>query len=183
MKKTSLLSFALMMIAAVAFAQHHGGPGPGPEHGPGGPGEFGGPGGPGADASVGSDGSIYLAKVTETSNDVYTTTITAIRPAGTVAWTATVNAAAHIVVSGANVIAESGARNSDGTFTTTLNAFSASTGAAAWTVTLNGRARLIPFSGGTYAIVTVPATTSGGSATRSLIGISNSGSTLFTLAL
>ena len=177
MKKIPFVFLALMMVAAIASAQHGGGPGP--EHGPGGPGEYGGPGG----AQLGSDGSIYLAKVTETSNDVYTTTITAVRPSGTVGWTATVNARAHVTVSDGNVIAESSVRNSDGTITTTLNAFSASTGAAAWTVTLNGHAQLIPFSGGTYAIVVVPPATSGGTATRSLIAISNSGSTLFTLAL
>src|SRR5215467_2574727 len=126
MKKYSLIFLALMMVAAGAFAQH-GGPGPGPmDHGPGGPGDFGPGGGPGADASVGSDGSIFLTKVTE-SNNAYTTTITAVRPTGTVGWTATVNAAAHVIVSDGNVIAESGARNSDGTFTTTLNAFAAST--------------------------------------------------------
>ena len=181
MKKLSIVFLALMMVATIASAQHGGGPGP--EHGHGGPGDFG-PGGPGAGPlSLGSDGSIYLSKVTETSTDVYTTTITAVRPAGTVAWTATVNAAAHVIVSDGNVIAESGVRNSDGTFTTTLTAFSAATGAVAWTKTLSGHAQLIPFSGGTYAIVTIPATTSGGAATRSLIGISNSGTTLFTLAL
>ena len=178
MKKIPVVFLAIMMIAAIASAQHGGGPAG--EHGPGGPGDF---GAPGADASVGSDGSIYLAKVTETSTDVYTTTITAVHPSGTVGWTATVNARAHVTVSDGNVIAESSVRNSDGTITTTLNAFSASTGAAAWTITLNGRAQLIPFSGGTYAIVVVPPATSGGSATRSLIAISNSGSTLFTLAL
>jgi hypothetical protein len=182
MKKLAVVFLALMMVATLASAQHGGGPGPEHGHGgPGGPGDLRGPGaGP---LSLGSDGSIYLSKVTETAEDVYTTTITAVRPAGTVAWTATVNAAAHVIVSDGNVIAESGTRNSDGTFTTTLNAFSASTGAAAWTKTINGRAQLVPFSGGTYAIVTVPATTSGGAATRSLIGISNSGTTLFTLAL
>ena len=81
-----------------------------------------------------------------------------------------------------NVIAESYTR-SDGTITTTLTAISAASGATAWTKTINGRVELIPFSGGTYAIVTVPATTSGGTATRSVIGIGNDGSTLFTLAL
>src|ERR1051325_1269328 len=143
MKKLAVVFLALMMVATLASAQHGGGPGPEHGHGgPGGPGDLRGPGaGP---LSLGSDGSIYLSKVTETAEDVYTTTITAVRPAGTVAWTATGNAAAH-------VIAESGTRNSDGTFTTTLNAFSASTGAAAWTKTINGRAQLVPFSGGTYA--------------------------------
>src|ERR1041385_5707710 len=163
MKKLSLIFLALMMVATIASAQHGGGPGPEHGHGgPGGPGDFG-PGGPGVGPlSVGSDGSIYLSKVTETSNDVYTTTITAGRPAGTVAWTATVNAAVHAIVSDGTAIAVSGARSSDGTFTTTLTAFSASTGAAAWTKTLSGHAQLIPFSGGTYAIVTVAAPPSGG---------------------
>jgi len=106
-----------------------------------------------------------------------------VRSTGTVAWTATLSVGAHVVLSGSNLIAESGTRNSDGTFTTTLTAISTASGATAWTKTINGHAELRPFSGGTYAIVTVPPATAGGTATRSLIGIGNDGSTLFTLAL
>jgi hypothetical protein len=180
MKKTSALFFAMMIVAAAAFAQHGG---PGPEHGgPGGPGDFG--HGPGGGAIVGSDGTIFIvSESVDTSNHTVTQTIKAVTPTGTVAWTVTPSAAGHIILSDGNLIVESASRASDGTVTTTLTAISTASGATAWTKTITGHVELHPFSGGTYAIVTVPATSSGGSATRSLIGISNSGSTLFTLAL
>ena len=99
------------------------------------------------------------------------------------AWTATLSAPGHVILSDGNLIVANATRASDGTVTTTLTAISTASGAMAWTKTINGHAELFPFSGGTYAMVVVPPTTSGGTATRSLIGISNSGSTLFTLAL
>lgn len=170
MKKLAVVFLALMMAATVASAQHGGGPGP--NHGP----EGGDHGGPGGNVIVGSDGAIYLS-------NAETQKITAVRSTGTVAWTATLPAAGHVILSDGNLIVESAARASDGTVTTTLTAISTASGATAWTKTLNGHAELFPFSGGTYAVVVIPATTSGGTAARSLVGISNSGSTLFTLAL
>ena len=162
MKKIAVLFVALFMIAAMASAQHGGGPQHGPEgeHGPGGA------------AIVGSDGTLYLANGTS---------ITAVRSTGTVAWTAT--AAGHVTLSDGNLIVESATRATDGTVTTTLTAISTVSGATAWTKTITGHVELFAFNGGTYALVIVPAATSGGTATRSLIGISNSGATLFTLAL
>jgi hypothetical protein len=162
MRKVSVVFVALLMVAAVASAQHGGGPGRDGEHGPGG------------NAIVGSDGTIYITNGTA---------ITAVRSTGTVAWTATLSTAGHVTLSDGNLIVENATRASDRTVTTTLTAISTASGATAWTKTINGHAELFPFSGGTYAIVVVPPTTSGGTATRSLIGISNSGSTLFTLAL
>lgn|SRR5262245_4169382 len=170
MKKIAVAFLALFMMATIASAQHGGGHGPG-----GGPREGFGPGGP---ALVGSDGTLFIV-----SGDDASTTIKAISSTGTVAWTSTVAVEGHVIISDGNLIVESDARASDGTVTTTLTAISAASGATAWTKTINGHVHLVPFSGGTYAIVTVPPATSGGSATRSVIGISNSGSTLFTLAL
>ena len=166
MKKVAVILFALFVVAAAASAQHGmppmGGHGPEGEHGPGGA------------AIVGSDGTIYLSSGT---------TITAVRSTGTVAWTATLSSGGHVVLSDGNLIVESASRASDGTVTTTLTAISAASGATAWTKSITGHVELFPFSGGTYALVVVPPATAGGTATRSLIGISNSGSTLFTLAL
>ena len=42
---------------------------------------------------------------------------------------------------------------------------------------------LAPFNGGTYVFVTVPATTSGGSATHSIVAVDNNGNTLWTVTL
>ena len=72
----------------------------------------------------------------------------------------------------------------DSVVTSTVTARSTATGAVAWTATVNGRITdLEPFSGGTYAIVVTPATTSGGTATRSVVAFSNSGVKLWTVAL
>ena len=169
MKKIAVAFLALFMMATIASAQHGGGHGPG-----GGPEGLRGPGGP---ALVGSDGTLFVV-----SRDAENITIKAVRSTGTVAWTATV-AEGHVVLSDGNLIVESAERASDVTVTTTLTAISTATGATAWTKTITSHAQLVPFSGGTYAIVTVPPATSGGTPTRSVIGISNSGSTLFTLAL
>ena len=188
MKKASLVFVALLMIASMASAQHGAPPppmgvmvGPGGEHGDHGPG---GPGGPGGGAIVGSDGTIYISSVTvDTTANTATQKITAIRSTGAVAWTATLSSPGHAVLSDGNLIVESQSRASDGTVTTTLTAISAATGATAWTKTITGHVALFPFSGGTYALVVVPPATQGGTPTRTLIGISNSGSTLFTLSL
>lgn len=180
MKKVSVLFLALTLAATIASAQHGGGPGP---HGPEG-GEHGGPGGPGGNAIVGSDGTIYLSSVTrDTTASTVTQKITAVRSTGTVAWTATLSTAGHPILSDGNLIVASPAPSGDGVPNTTLTAISTATGATAWTKTIAGHVQLFPFSGGTYAIVTILPATQGGTATRSLVGISNSGSTLFTLAL
>ena len=165
MKKTSVIAFVLfLLVASLASAQHRGG-GPGGDRGPG---------GPEGHAIVGSDGTLYL----ETS-----TGITAVRPTGTTAWTATIDARGF-VLSGSNLIAATRTEATDGTISTTLTAISTNSGAVAWTRTLAGNAgELRPFSGGTYVFVVVPPATSGGTATRSLVAIGNDGSVLWTLAL
>src|SRR5256885_376524 len=165
MKRIPVVFLAVLMIAAAAIA--HDGPG---DHGPGGPAGFG-PEGEGH-GTVGSDSTIYLTTLTvDSTAGTASTKITAVRPTGTIAWTATLPVAAHLTLSDGNLIAESESRASDGTITTTLNAISTASGATAWTKTFTGRVALEPFNGGTYAFVTVPATTSGGSSTRSLVGI------------
>lgn len=179
MKRVWIAVLALSLATGAAFAQGHGG-GPG-EHGAG-PGD----GGPGGHLIVGSDGTVYITHTTvDTSTRTSTTTVTAIKSSGATAWTATLPANARgLTLSGANLITAVEVRASDGSVTTTLTAISAATGAGAWTKTINGAVEdLTPFSGGTYAVVVVPATTSGGTATRSLVAIGNDGSTLWTVNL
>jgi hypothetical protein len=180
MKKTLIATLAFTMLASMAMANenHGGGNGSGDNVIAG----FGADR-DGGDAIVGSDGTLYLQSTTVTSG-VATTRVTAIRPSGAVAWTATVTGREHLILSGTNLISVTEAKATDGTFTSTLSAISATTGAAAWTRTLSGRVTLLePFSGGTYAIVVIPATTSGGTATRSVVGVGNDGSVLFTTAI
>ena len=177
MKKALTLTFAILLLASVASAQH-GGPG-GPGGGPGGP------GGPEGHAIVGSDGTIYLTSVTvDTATRTSSTKVTAVRSTGTVAWTATVANARGFELSGSNLITVTETTASDHTVSSTLTALSTNSGAVAWTRTLAGRAgQLTPFSGGTYVFVVVPPATSGGTATRSLVAIGNDGSVTWTLSL
>jgi putative pyrroloquinoline-quinone binding quinoprotein len=173
MKRTLITTLALTMIAAAAFANEGGGGVRGFE----GYGQ--------SDAIVASNGTIFITSSTiDTGTRTSTTTIKAISASGTVIWTATLTNAGRLELSGNNLIATNVTSASDGTVSTTLTAISTSSGSVAWTRTLSGRVTsLEPFSAGTYAIVVVPATTSGGSATRSLVAIGNDGSVLWTVSL
>lgn len=181
MKRILGVALALMMTAAVASAN---GPGHG---GPGGGGPGGGPGnegGPGGGAIVAADGTIFVTRtVTDSGTNSATTTLTAITASGNVAWTATLTDRGRLVPSGGNLLSVSESESND-VVTSTITARATSTGATAWTATINGHVTdLVPFSGGTYAIVVVPPATEGGAATRSLVAISSSGATLWTVAL
>jgi hypothetical protein len=176
MKRVLILTFAMLMIAAAATANGgHGGPG----------GDLGDFDRGGAGAVVGSDGTIYITRsVVDTGTNTVTTTVTAVRPTGTTAWTATITTRGRLILSGSNLLSLNETRATDGTITSTITAIATATGATAWTRTISGEAQeLQPFSGGTYAIVVTPATTSGGTATRSLVAIGNDGSVLWTVNL
>jgi hypothetical protein len=191
MKKVLTAAFAFLMVASIAAAN-------GPGHGPGGSGDMGGMrgdmggmrgdmgGGPGGNLTVSSNGTVFLTSSTyDSATSTSTTTIKAISASGTVLWTKTLtNARGHFELSGSNLLNVSETAATDGTVTSTITAISGATGATAWTKTVTGHVgSLTPFSGGTYAVVVVPASTTGGTATRSLIAISDSGATLWTLAL
>lgn len=174
MKKTFLTTVAMLMVASLALANGgHGGPG-----GPFGP-DFG-----GGDLLVASDGTVFLTRtVVDTGTNTATTTVTAIRPTGVTAWTATLsNREGRLVLSGSNLLSVTSTTASDGTVSSTITALSTATGAVAWTRTISGRVTdLTSFSGGTYAIVVTPATTTGGTATRQLVAIGNDGTILWTV--
>ena len=171
MKRVLAATFALLLTATIAGANDHGASGRGPDFGPGG------------DLIVASDGTIFLTTTT-VSAGVATTQVRAVTSSGTAAWTITVNGRGRLVLSGNNLIAGSETTASDGSVSSTLTAYSTTTGSVSWTRTLTGLvAELVPFSGGTYAIVVTPSATSGGTATRSLVALGNDGSVLWTLAL
>lgn len=183
MKKAVIAVFALLMVASIGLADGHGG-GPGGGMGPGmGMGPDHGPGFEGG-ALVGSDGTIYITSATTTSGTT-TVSVKAIRSTGATAWTATLPAGARgLTLSDGNLLTTSETRASDGTVTTTITAISTTSGSTAWTKTINGFVRdFVPFNGGTYAFVVTPATSSGGSAARSLVAIGNDGSVLWTVTL
>jgi hypothetical protein len=176
MRKLLIAATAVLMMASIAAAN-----GPGGDHGSGGDH---GVGGAEAHAIVGSDGTLYLTSAA-TANGTTTVTVKAIRSNGSTAWTATLPAGARgVELSDGNLLAVVETHNSDGTYTSTLTAISTATGNTAWTKTFSGIVReLVPFSGGTYLFVTVPAATSGGTATRSIVAIDNNGNTLWTVTL
>jgi len=180
MKRVLTAAFAFLMVASIAAAN-------GPGHGPGGPG---GPGdighGPDGGLIVASNGTVFITSSTyDSATNTATTTIKAVSSSGSVLWTQTLtNARGGFELSGSNLISENETVATDGTVTTTLTAISTASGATAWTKTINGRVtNLTPFNGGTYAVVVVPATTSAGTATRSLVAISDAGAILFSITL
>jgi hypothetical protein len=179
MKRVLIALLAISMMTGVAFA--HDGPPPGGGHGPGDGGGRDGGGG----IIVASDGSAYVTKASSTSTSAAPSfVLAAIRSTGSTAWSVTINGRPDLTLSGSNLINVAEATASDGTVTSTLTAYSTASGTAVWTRTLNGRVQdLRPFSGGTYAVVVVPATTSGGTPTRSLVAIGNDGSVLWTVAI
>jgi len=173
MRKLVFAAIAVLAMATVASAHDGGGPGGGHDGY-----------GPEGHAIVGSDGTIYVTSAT-TANGTTTVTVKAIRSSGATAWTATLPAGARDVeLSDGNLLTVVETHNSDGTHTSAVTAISTASGATAWTKSFNGIVtELTPFSGGTYLFVTVPATTSGGTATRSIVAIDNSGNTLWTVTL
>jgi hypothetical protein len=178
MKRILIATLITLLTAGAALANGGGG---GRGHG--------GPGGEEGHAFdgntiVAADGTLFVTRrVVDTATDTSTTQLVAITPSGSTAWTITLTDGGRFVLSGSNLLSVSNT-STDTAVTSTITARSTATGATAWTATINGRVTdLEPFSGGTYAIVVVPAATEGGSATRSVVAISNSGATLWTASI
>ena len=169
MKRSLFALLAMTLIATGAFAQQHGRRG-------GGPGDGGmGPGGGGGNFLVTSSGTVIIRTAAGLS---------AINSSGATVWTATLaDARGHLVLSGNNLLVVTDTSTSTST-SSTISAISTATGSTAWTLNVDGHVgQLEAFSGGTYAIVSVPPATRGGTGTRSLVAISNSGSILWSVAL
>jgi hypothetical protein len=171
MKKLSI-AVAIMMVVAAAFAN-------GPDHGPGGPGDFGGGG-----VIVDSNGTAYVDVLTAagTSTTAATFVLKAINSSGAIVWTsASISGEHHFELANSNLISVSTTRATTTTAaSSTITALSTATGTTAWTLTFDGIATDIhPFSGGIYTVVVTPPATSGGTATRTLEAISNSGTVLW----
>jgi len=173
MKRIVILTLSLLLTAGIAEARgggHPGGPGGGPD---------------GGNAIVASDGTIFVMRVvTDSATDTSTAQIIAVSSSGATLWTQTISEGrGRLLLSGSNLLSVSGS-STDSATSSTITARSTATGAVAWTATVSGRVTdLEPFSGGTYAIVVTPPATEGGTATRSLVAISSSGATLWTVAL
>ncbi|HEV7571086.1 MAG TPA: hypothetical protein VGQ21_06270 [Thermoanaerobaculia bacterium] len=179
MKKTGIALLALLMIATFAVANEHGGPG-GPSAGSGGHGIEG-----DGHLNVAADGTVIVRRAAASSTTATPVAeVIAIRN-GAIAWSATLPSPRTAVeLSGAQVIEVTDTTASGAsTPTTGLTALNVSNGAQAWTLSITGRVEdLTPFSGGTYAVVIIPATTTGGTATRNLVAISSTGVVTSTVA-
>jgi hypothetical protein len=181
MKKTGIAVLALLMVATFAVANDH--------SGPGGPGPAGGPGGRGIEGdghlTVAADGTVIVRRAAASSTTANPVAeVVAIRN-GAIAWSATLpSPRTEVELSGSLVIEVTDTTASGAsTPTTGLTALNVSNGAQAWTLSINGRVEdLTPYSGGTYAVVIIPATTTGGTATRNLVAISNAGVITSTIA-
>ena len=182
MKKALIAALTILMVATMASAQmgggHHGNPGQG--RGP----EAGGP--MGGHLIVADNGYVIVTRVvTDSATNTSSVQLVAITPSGSQAWTSTLTGGrGGFTLSGNNLLTVSSTAASDGTVSSTITARSVTTGATAWTLTRNGHITdLEPFSGGTYAVVVVPPTTAGGTATRTLIAISASGTVSWSVNL
>jgi hypothetical protein len=178
MKKTAIAVLAILMIAMFAVANEHGGPGPaaGPAgHGIEGDGHL----------TVAADGTVIVRRAAASSTTANPVAeVVAIRN-GAIAWSATLpSPRTEVELSGAQVIEVTDTTASGAsTPTTGLTALNVSNGAQAWTLSITGRVEeLTPYSGGTYAVVIIPATTTGGTATRNLVAISTTGVITSTVA-
>ena len=178
-----IATLACLIVTTGAFAQRGPAPTNGGGHGP----EMGmgmGEHGPDSGLIIASNGTVILSSGTyDSATNTSTTTLKAISSSGAVLWTQTyTNLRAQFQLSGSNLLSVTEVAATDGTVTSTITAISIATGTTAWTKTINGRVQdLKPFNGGTYAIVIVPAATTGGSATRTLVAISDSGATLWSI--
>jgi hypothetical protein len=168
MKKTGIAVLALLMVATFAVANEHGG-------GPGGPGRgFEGDG----HLDVAADGTVIITRAAASSTTANPVAeVVAIRN-GAIAWTSTLpSTRTDVEISGTQLLEVYDTTATGATTpTTTIRALALSTGAQAWTLNITGRVTdLTPFSGGTYAVIIIPATTTGGTATRNLVAISSTG--------
>jgi len=165
MKKTGIAVLALLMAATFAVANDHGGPGGRGQEG-------------GGYLDVADDGTVIITRAAANSTAAAPVAeIVAIRN-GAIAWTSTLPSRHTEVEPSGSQLLEVYDTTATGatTPTTTIRALSLSNGAQAWTLSITGRVEdLTPFSGGTYAVVIIPATTTGGTATRNLVAISSTG--------
>jgi hypothetical protein len=157
------------MVATFAVANEHGGgPGGGPGRGFEGDGHL----------DVAADGTVIIIRAAASSTTANPVAeVVAIRN-GAIAWTSTLpSTRTDVEISGTQVLEVYDTTATGATTpTTTIRALSLSTGAQAWTLNITGRVTdLTPYSGGTYAVVIIPPTTTGGTATRNLVAISSAG--------
>lgn len=135
--------------------------------------------------SVAADGTVIVTRAEASSTTATPVSeVVAIRN-GAIVWSATLPSPhSGVELSGTQVIVVTDTTATGATTpATTLTALSVSNGAQAWTLNISGRvASLTPYSGGRYAVVIIPATTTGGTATRNLVAISSSGTILSTVA-
>ena len=182
MKRIAVLTLSLLLVAGIASARG-GANGPGYQH----DGPYGAPGwGPGGStAIVAPDGTIFVTRiVTDSATNTASVQIIAVTPAGATLWTRTLtDGRGPLVLSGANLLLVNDS-STPAAVSSTITALATASGSVAWTANVDGWITdLEPFSGGTYVIAVTPSLNRDGTATRSLVAISHSGATLWTMTL
>lgn len=213
----SLIFTLVLLVASIANAQMMGGGG----HGSGnsGNGQNGGMNGGMGDMAgmvgmgnhrgliVGTDGTVYTVRISNAATTTQTATfeVVAVRPSGTIGWTASVSTGmTFIELSGNNLLVTTsphgtgmGNGQTPASVSSTLVALSTASGSAQWSLPLDGFAfDLEPFAGGTYVTVVKPtqaSNTAGGGmhtgtgtgsyATRTLVAVGNDGKVLWSVPL
>lgn len=153
--------------------------------------------------TVGTDGVVYTQRVTTVASQTPSLEVAAIRPAGTVAWTAKLDGGmGRLELSGNLVLVASGGGDmgmNEGTQSvddeSQLIALSAASGSVQWKLDLDGFVTALePFSGGTYVLIAKHDATNAGtgmhdgsngtaSMNRTVAAIDNNGKVLWSLGL
>jgi hypothetical protein len=153
--------------------------------------------------TVGTDGVVYTQRVTTVANQTPSLEIAAIRPTGTVAWTAKLDGGmGRLELSGNLVLVASGNVDmgmNEGTQAaddeSQLIALSAASGSVQWKLDLDGFVTALePFSGGTYVLIAKHDATNAGtgmhngsngtaSMNRTVAAVDNTGKVLWSLDL
>lgn len=142
---------------------------------------------------VGTDGVLYVVRNGLSPTSTPAGEVVAIRPSGTVAWTAKLASAVHRVeFAGSSVLVATGPAMGGmgrwpvgGTLTSSVVALSAASGAVVWQTALDGVVTGIePFANGTYVLIHVPNVSSTTmSVKRSVAAIDSTGKVLWKVDL
>lgn len=187
MKRAAISAILVVFAASIATAQMT--PGGGMHRGSNPPGGSAGSMTPMAGMEnslvVGTDGVLYVVRNVLSATNTPAGEVVAIRPSGTIAWTAKLQSVVHRVeFAGASVLVATGPAMGGmgrwpvgGALTSSVVALSAASGSVVWQTALDGVVTGIePFASGAYVLIHVPNVSSTTmSVKRSVVAIDNTG--------
>lgn len=195
MKRAAISALLVILTASIAAAQMM--PGGGMHRGSNPPGGSAGSMTPMAGMEnslvVGTDGVLYVVRNVLSATSTPAGEVVAIRPSGTIAWTAKLQSIVHRVeFAGSSVLVATGPAMggmgrwpAGGALTSSVVALSAASGAVVWQTALDGVVTGIePFATGTYVLIHVPNVSSATmSVKRSVVAIDNAGKVIWKVEL